>query len=138
MTNTNPPYEDLPKDPELNPPETLEELETLIDKLQAKSASIKQQIEVVAIREKQRLPVDYDRLKRTIFARSQTNKSITALQKIAKQKRQELVSRLDTSFEKRFFETAKDVLPTDKFAEILNTTYSKLITMEKELKDKAQ
>ena len=99
MTNTNPPYEDLPKDPELNPPETLEELETLIDKLQAKSASIKQQIEVVAIREKQRLPVDYDRLKRTIFARSQTNKSIAALQKIAKQKRQELVSRLDTSFE---------------------------------------
>ena len=116
-------YEELPLDPEKNPPETIEELETLIGKLQNKSASIKQQLEIVAIREKQGLAVDYIRVKKSIFARSQTNKSIAALQKILKKKRQLATAGTENSFEKFFFCAAKDQLSADEFTAILEQTY---------------
>lgn len=119
-------YENLPLDPEKNPPDTIEELEVLIDRLQCKSASIKQQLEVVAIREKQGLEVDYSRVKRAIFARAQTNKSISALQKILKKRRQTIASSSNNSFEKFFFDAARDVLPSELFSVVLESTYNKL------------
>lgn len=121
-----PTYEELPIDPENNPPETIEELETLIRKLQNKSASIKQQLEVVAIREKQGLEVDYTRVKRSIFARSQTNKSIAALQRILKSKRQAAAITSDNSFEKFFFAAARDKLSGELFSAVLEDTYNKM------------
>ncbi len=123
---TKPTYEVLPIDPENNPPESIDELETLIDKLQEKSASIKQQLEVVTIREKQGLDVDYTRVKRSIFARAQTNKSIAALQRILKKRRQQLALRSDTSFEKVFFEATKEKLTTEEFRDIMELTFTKL------------
>lgn len=121
-----PTYEELPIDPENNPPETIEELETLISKLQNKSASIKQQLEVVAIREKQGLEVDYTRVKRSIFARSQTNKSIAALQRLLKSKRQAAAITSDNSFEKFFFAAARDKLSGELFSAVLEDTYNKM------------
>ena len=121
-----PTYEELPIDPENNPPETIEELETLISKLQNKSASIKQQLEVVAIREKQGLEVDYTRVKRSIFARSQTNKSIAALQRILKSRRQAAAITSDNSFEKFFFAAARDKLSGELFSAVLEDTYNKM------------
>ena len=122
-TAQNKPVDDLPRDPEKNPPEKLEDLEELIRKLQAKSDSIKQQLAVVELREKQGLPVDYTRVKRSLFARSQTNKSITALQKIAKAKRQELMRQSDINFEKAFFEAAKQSLSSEQFGEVLSLAF---------------
>lgn len=121
-----PTYENLPIDPENNPPETIDEIETLIGKLQNKSASIKQQLEVVVIREKQGLPVDYTRVKRSIFARAQTNKSISALQVILKKKKQATFACPGNSFEKFFFAAAKDSLSSDVFSKILEHTYTSL------------
>ena len=123
MHKTQRQYDDLPIAPENNPPESLEELEDLISKLKDKSASIKHQLEVVAMREKQGLEIDYDRLKRTVFAKSQTNKSISELQKIAKKKRQELAVKTGVSFEKCFFLAAKEKLSSEQFNEIVAHTY---------------
>lgn len=119
-------YEKLPIDPENNPPETIEELEILISKLQCKAANIKQQLEVVTIREKQGLEVDYTRVRKSIFARAQTNKSISALQKILKKRRQTIASSSNNSFEKFFFDAARDVLPSELFSVVLESTYNKL------------
>lgn len=116
-------YEKLPIDPENNPPETIEELEILISKLQCKAANIKQQLEVVTIREKQGLEVDYTRVRKSIFARAQTNKSIAALQILLKKRRQAVAVTSDNSFEKFFFCAAKDHLSADKFTAILEQTY---------------
>lgn len=121
-----PTYETLPLNPEDNPPETIEETEILISKLQAKSAHIKQQLEVVVIREKQGLPVDYPRVKRAMFARSQTNKSISALQVILKKKKQAAVRYPTDSFERFFFSASKDILSSDMFSRVLEATYNKL------------
>jgi hypothetical protein len=98
----------------------------LISKLQEKSASINQQLEVITIREKQGLDVDYTRVKRSIFARAQTNKSISALQRILKKRRQQLALRSDTSFEKVFFEAAKEMLTIEEFRDIMELTFTKL------------
>lgn len=119
-------YEKLPIDPENNPPETIEELEILISKLQCKAANIKQQLEVVTIREKQGLEVDYTRVRKSIFARAQTNKSIAALQILLKKKRQLVAVGTENSFEKFFFAAARDALPSDLFAVVLEDTYKKL------------
>jgi hypothetical protein len=121
-----PTYEDLPLDPEKNPPESIEELEVLISKLQDKTASIKQQLEVVAIREKQGLDVDYTRVKRAIFAKSQTNKSIAALQRLLKSRRQQAALKTGNSFEKFFFEAAKDELSSDLLASLMDRTFAKM------------
>jgi hypothetical protein len=125
-----PTYEVLPIDPENNPPETIEELETLISKLQSKSASIKQQLEVVTILEKQGRKVDYTRVKRSIFARTQTNKSIAALQKILKNRRQAMSITSDNAFEKFFFAASRDKLSAELFSAVLEDTYNKMRTAE--------
>jgi hypothetical protein len=119
-------YEVLPIDPENNPPETIEEIETLIYKLQSKATSIKQQLEVIALREKQGLEVDYSRVKRAMFARTQTNKSVAALQRIVKLKRQQNAIRTGNPFERFFFEAAKEKLPADTLASIMEHTFVKM------------
>ena len=124
-------YEELPLDPEKDPPDDLEELEVLIEKLQNKSASIKQQLEVVAIREKQCLSVDYTRVKRALFARSQTNKSITALQRIAKVRRQQAALSSGNTFEKFFFEAAKEKLSAEALTTVMGHTFFKMREAEK-------
>ncbi|MEN6635517.1 MAG: hypothetical protein ABFC56_06680 [Clostridiaceae bacterium] len=116
--------EDLPRDPEKNPPESLEELEALIKKLQEKSDTIKQQLVMVEIREKQGLSVDYSRVKRSIYARAQTNRSISALQRIAKERRRKLASAGALSFEKAFFLAAKEMLDTELFKNVLARTFT--------------
>lgn len=126
-----PTYEELPLDPENDPPEVLEDLEVLIEKLQNKAASIKQQLEVVAIREKQNLAVDYTRVKRALFARAQTNKSITALQRIAKVRRQQAALKSGNSFEKFFFEAAKEKLAADVLTDVMGHTFFKMREAEK-------
>lgn len=127
---TKPTYEILPLDPEKNPPENIEDLEILINKLLTKSSSIKQQLEVVTLREKQCLPVDYNRVKRAIFARTQTNKSIAALQCILKKRRQQLALKSATSFEKFFFEAAKDKLSSEQLTDIMQHTFVKMKELE--------
>jgi len=126
-----PSYEVLPLDPENNPPDTIEEIEILINKLQSKSVNIKQQLEIVALREKQGLPVDYTRVKRSMFARTQTNKSISALQRIAKAKRQKTSLKPGNPFEKFFFEAAKDKLDTSTFTALMDLTFIKMRAAEK-------
>ena len=126
-----PTYEALPIDPENNPPESIDDLEILIGKLQEKSASIKQQLEVITIREKQGLEIDYTRVKRSIFARARTNKSISALQRILKKRRQQNALASDTSFEKFFFEAAKEKLKSDMFTSIMEHTFVKMREVEK-------
>ena len=126
-----PSYEVLPLDPENNPPDTIEEIEILINKLQSKSVNIKQQLEIVALREKQGLPVDYTRVKRSMFARTQTNKSISALQRIAKAKRQKTSLKPGNPFEKFFFEAAKDKLDTSTFTALMDLTFIKMQAAEK-------
>jgi hypothetical protein len=121
-----PTYEALPLDPENDPPEDLGELEVLIEKLQNKSASIKQQLEVVAIREKQGLAVDYTRVKRALFAKAQTNKSITALQRIAKVRRQQAALDSGNTFEKFFFASAKEKLSADALTMVMGHTFFKM------------
>lgn len=123
-------YEVLPLNPEKNPPESIEELEELIDKLQEKSRSIKQQLEVIALREKQGLEVDYTRVKGAIYARSQTNKSIAVLQLILKKKKLSLSPSSATAFEKFFFSAAKEKLPGDLFSSLIEETYTKLRAAE--------
>jgi hypothetical protein len=129
--NQRPSYEVLPLDPENNPPDTIEEIEILINKLQSKSVNIKQQLEIVALREKQGLPVDYTRVKRSMFARTQTNKSISALQRIAKAKRQKTSLKPGNPFEKFFFEAAKDKLDTSTFTALMDLTFIKMRAAEK-------
>jgi hypothetical protein len=128
---TKPNYEVLPLNPENDPPETIEEIEILIDKLQNKALSIKQQIEVVNMREKQGLDVDYLRLRRTMYAKAQTNKSIAALQKIVKLKKQQLFLKTGNPFERFFFEAAKETLSTDIIVSLMATTFSKMQEAEK-------
>lgn len=123
---TKPTYEVLPIDPENNPPETIEEIELLVSKLQDKTNSIKQQLEVIAIREKQGLEVDYTRVKRALFARTQTNKSIAALQRILKKKRQQSFLEAGLSFEKFFFESAKEKLSAAMFSSLMDLTVLKM------------
>lgn len=118
--------DDLPKDPEKNPPDTIEEIDNLILQLQNKSLSIKHQLDAIDIREKCNLEVDYEKVKRMMYARKMTNKSISALQKIAKQKRLQLLAASGTSFETCFFAAAKDSLPADIFSQVLEKTYAKL------------
>ena len=130
-----PPYEILPIDPEKNPPETIEELEILIDKLQGKSASIKQQLEVIAIREKQGLAVDYSRVKRAMFARTQTNRSIAALQRIVKNKRQQAALKSGSPFEKFFFEVAKAKLSADMLTALMDDAFLKMREAERSNSD---
>jgi hypothetical protein len=129
--NQRPSYEVLPLDPENNPPDTIEEIEILINKLQSKSVNIKQQLEIVALREKQGLPVDYTRVKRSMFARTQTNKSISALQRIVKAKRQKTSLKSGNPFEKFFFEAAKDKLDTSTFTALMDLTFIKMQAAEK-------
>lgn len=121
-----PTYEVLPIDPENNPPETIEELEELIAKLQDKSYSIKQQLEVITIREKQGLEVDYNRVKAALFARTYTNKSIAALQRILKKKRQKSFLESGISFEKFFFESAKASLNASLLSSIMDDALIKM------------
>lgn len=128
---TKPNYEVLPLNPENNPPETIDEIELLIHKLQTKAASIKQQIEVVNMREKQGLEVDYLRLRRTMFARAQTNKSIAALQRLVKFKKQQAVIKSGNPFERFFFEAAKETLSTDTIVSLMDLTFSKMQEAEK-------
>ena len=131
-TNTTAPtYEVLPLNPENNPPESIEEIEILINKMQNKSASIKQQLEIVAIREKQGLPVNYTRVKRALFARSQTNKSVAELQRIVKHRRQQEALNSGQSFEKFFFEAAKENLPPDEFNIVLDNAFFRMRQFEK-------
>ncbi len=126
-----PTYEELPLDPENDPPEVLEDLEVLIEKLQNKAASIKQQLAVVTIREKQGLEVDYTRVKRALFARAQTNKSITALQRIAKARRQQAALSSGNSFEKFFFEAAKEKLSAEALTMVMGHAFFKMREVEK-------
>jgi len=123
---TIPQYEVLPIDPENNPPETIEEIEALVSKLQDKTDSISQQLEVIAIREKQGLEVDYTRVKRALFAKRKTNKSISALQRIAKKKRQQSYISTAFTFEKFFFEVAKEILSAKDLSRLMDITLLKI------------
>jgi hypothetical protein len=123
---TKPTYEVLPIDPENNPPETVEEIEELLSKMQDKTNSIKQQLEVVAIREKQGLEVDYERVKRALFARTQTNKSIAGLQRVLKKRKQQAYLESGIAFEKFFFESAKAKLSAEMLSSVMADTLLKM------------
>lgn len=125
-----PTYEKLPLNPEQNPPETIEEIEILIDKLHGKAVSIKQQLEVVAIREREGLTIDYDRVRRAVYAKAQTNRSIAALQRIVKNKRQQEAAKAGHSFEKFFFEAAKEELSSELLTTVLERAFIKIRSLE--------
>lgn len=129
---TKPTYEILPLDPEKNPPETIEEIEILIDKLRNKAVSIKQQLDILSIRERQGIEIDYTRVQRMLYAKAQTNRSIAALQRIVKNKRQQEALTAGTSFEKFFFESCKETLSADIFAKILDQTLTRMRASERE------
>jgi hypothetical protein len=111
---------ELQLNPELNPPENIDELECLISRLQNKAINMRLQLEDISSREKDGLFVDYDRVKRLLYARTRTNKSISALQRIVKQKRREINEKLGYKFEQLFMLVAKEELPLSKYKDILN------------------
>lgn len=120
------PRQDLPHNPEENPPETIEELDDLIDKLQLKSLDIKHQLELAEIREKQGEPVDYDRVRRAQYARQRTNRSITALQRILKQKKLEAEGSQSKDFASTFVRIAMSQLPYDTYSDLMEKTSARI------------
>ena len=124
-----PTYEVLPLDPENNPPETIEEIEVLLNKLQDKAINIKQQLEVVAIREKQGLEVDYERVKRALYAKACTHRSISGLQRILKNRKQQSqfqAAQERGTFEKFFFEEAKERLSASLISTLMDNALARM------------
>ena len=115
-------YEELPLSPEKNPPENLEDLELLISRLQEKSDNMRLQLENIVIREKEGLFVDYKKVKKLMYARSRTNRSVAALQRTAKQKRKQLNDNSEYKFEQLFMLVAKEELSLDQYSHILDIT----------------
>jgi hypothetical protein len=122
---------DIPVNPEDNPPESLEELEKLIDKLRLKALDIKHQLDVVVTREEQRLPVNYNWVKKAVYAKDRTNYSISILQRIAKQRRDKIKNTEDANFQNVFIKVAKDTLTTLVFDSLVDKTNEKLAAMNK-------
>ena len=118
--------QELPHNPEENPPETIKELDDLITALQLKSLDIKHQIELAEIREKQGEAVDYDRLRRARYARQRTNRSITALQKILKQKKMEAEGAHSKDFASTFVRIALSQLPYDTYTDLMEKTSARI------------
>lgn len=107
-----------PLSPEENPPENLEDLETLIEELEQKALEIKHQIEVAESREKNGEPYNQDWHHRVSYALKCTRYSITKLQRIAKKKRTEEIQQRAAKFEAAFVEVARDTLDPSVFEDI--------------------
>lgn len=112
----------LPIKPEENPPESLEEIESLIFKLTEKVLHMKLQLEDIAEQENKGIIPDYRKVKAILFAKTKTNQSITALQKIAKAKREERSVKEGFKFEKLFMLVTRETLDLDTYKRILNIT----------------
>lgn len=117
---------ELPLNPEKNPPDSIDELAELIDKLQEKSDSIKCYINFLEMSSKQGKKIDLYSYKRASTARSKTNVSITKLQRILKHRKMQNPAYAKTCFMSRFFDIAKKNLPTDLFNSLFVKTENSL------------
>lgn len=110
----------IPINPELNPPEKIEDLQELIDAMQLKADNISVQIEHYQARLIQQKPIDEDNYKKCSFALKGTNRSIGKLQKILRDRKD-----ADPSFFKnrtlpqKFLEMAKHDLDEGTYKSIM-------------------
>lgn len=117
---------DVPHDPELNPPDSLPELDELIRKLKKKSADIGLLLDSVEARKQAGKHVDFVRLQRARYARTCTNNSIDALQRLAKNKREEIRNMQSNVLSQHFMTSARELLSKELFSEVLEAAKNKL------------
>jgi hypothetical protein len=119
---------ELPLSPENNPPDGIEELADLIDKLQDKANNIKTYLRFLEMSSQQGKRADLASYRRSSTARNKTLVSIAKLQRLLKQRKLQNPNYAHSSFMSKFFDVCKDELPKDIFEDTFNKTVAKLET----------
>lgn len=126
---------DAPINPELNPPESLEELEALIRTMQLKSIDIKHQLDMAERKMNRGTSVDVERLTRAEYARQRTNYSISVLQQIAKKRKAALIVKPADKpedyaialLEKQFMREARKKLSAEDYNALVTASHSAVL-----------
>jgi hypothetical protein len=124
--DTHKDYADLPHNPELNPPDSINELEELINKLLDKSESIKSYMAFLEQKSTHGQGIDLMSYNKSSVARKKTNISIAALQRILKKKKLESPLYRENYLANLFLEEARDKLSPDQFLELMQAAKAKL------------
>lgn len=119
-------YTDLPHNPELNPPDSIAELEELISQLSEKSESIKSYMAFLEQKSTQGIGIDLISYNKSSVARKKTNVSIAALQRILKKKKLESPLYRENYLANLFLDEARAKLAPDLFFEIMASARAKL------------
>lgn len=109
----------LPLNPEENPPDSLEELELLISKLQHKVDSISMRLTKLEMCIANNEKIDELEYKRAMYAKKRTNRSINILQRIAKRRRLADPNSRFESVNSLFVKKAKNILDSDTYSKIM-------------------
>jgi hypothetical protein len=119
-------YTDLPHNPELNPPDSITELEELIGNLEEKSESIKSYMSFLEQKSNQGKSIDLISYNKSAVARKKTNVSIAALQRILKKRKLESPLYRENYLANLFLDEAREKLSPDQFFELLQAARNKL------------
>lgn len=114
----------IPLRPEDNPPDDIDELSALIDLLEEKATTIKLSINREMLLEPDNRNMSW--LTRASCAKTKTYRSIGALQRLLKSKKEALKSSRTHNFHMVFFDTAKQVLEPKIFTHLVDEAQLKV------------
>lgn len=112
-------HSSLPLSPEDNPPDSLEELDALVKQLQHKVDSINMRLMEIQADSKEGLPVDKREYRSAVYAKTRTNRSINALQQIAKKRRMVDPSNKYDTVNAIFVKLAKAQMGSEEFNDLM-------------------